>query len=772
MSVYSSLAEAQTSASAILAVDQTSFMDGQGVAQPPGGPVTSIRNWQGDAFDVLRVRMVDAGSGDKLPTVLSRLVVRAAPGNTADWTMTFAGASLFDGTNALPMQSVRVLSDRLELAPRVPEAYVLDASDAVWTLRVHFRNDGVLVEGVQFCFEVNSNTDATAAAGASSAFSVSAGMALRSNVFSVGVTATQLAFTVLPRTVTTGKPFPATVAASDGFGNIASSFSGNVSIAVESGAGTLSTANPVQNAVLGIVRWTDLRYSATGPFRLAASVAGLGSFRSPEINAGSAADIVWTPTGSFVYQRYYHTATLLPSGSVFSTGGRDGHLALNTCEMFDPAGDMGRGSWIAKSSMSSQRERHTATRMPYGRIIVAGGLDDIPIRRCEMYDWQLDRWGPVEDMIDVRYEHTATLLRDGRLLVVGSKNYDKGFTGCEIFYLPMVHGGTGPLSAPTAGQWRSTGSLHVGRGKHTSTMLPDGRVLVTGGVSNYVPVRSCEIYDPSTEAWTTVASMQVAREGHTATLLSDGRVMVTGGAGYEETSCEVFDPATNGGQGSWFLLAPMKMGRRNHGAALMKDGILLVTGAWVMGQGAQSCEVFETSSPASSVWKLVSPMNWERSNHTLTSLADGRVLAAGGEVFGNQSGTSACEIGELQYVVGMQETPLPSGLALDAAYPNPFGARTRLRVSTDHGQALDIAVYSVLGARVRVLHAGRMEGGRHTLEWDGRDDAGKAAAPGMYFVRMIDERGGMKQTGGRVVALRSAYICSTMPAAHFPSASS
>jgi hypothetical protein len=742
-----SLARAQTSASATLAVDQTSFVDGQGVSQPPGSAVSSTRNWAGDAFEVLRFRIVDAGSGDQLPTILSRIVIRAAPGNTADWTMTFAGASIFDGTADLPVQSARVLSNRIELDLRVPEAYVVDGSAAVWTLRVHFRNDGTLADGAAFGFEVNSNTDAFASAGASSGFSFTAGAPVRSNLFSIGVTATQLAFTVIPRTVTAGMPFPLAVTVTDGFENISRSFTGTISISLESGAGTLATANSAKPASAGTVAWSDLRFLGLGPFRLAVSSAGLGSFRSSTIYSGSNASITWTPTGSFVYQRYYHTATVLPSGNILATGGRDGRLALNTCELFDPAGDAGRGRWSERAPMASNRERHTATLMPFGRVIVAGGLDDIPIRTCEMYDWQLDRWVAMESMIDVRYEHTATLLRDGRLLVVGSKNYDRGFTGCEIFYLPMLRDESDPLSAPASGEWRSTGSLHAGRGKHTATMLSDGRVLVTGGVSNYVPVTSCEIYDPSTESWTAVASMHVAREGHTATLLPDGRVMVTGGAGYEETSCEVFDPGTNGGQGSWMLLAPMQMGRRNHAAALMKDGILLVTGAWVLGQGAQSCEVFETSAPASSVWKTVASMNWERSNHTLTSLTDGRVLAAGGEVYGNQSGTAACEIGELLYVVGAQEPPAPSAFALEAAYPNPFASRTQLRVSSAAAQSVDAAVFNLLGARLRVLHRGRMEGGMHILEWDGRDDAGKALSAGLYFVRMTGERGEMKQTG-------------------------
>jgi hypothetical protein len=85
-------------------------------------------------------------------------------------------------------------------------------------------------------------------------------------------------------------------------------------------------------------------------------------------------------------------------------------------------------------------------------------------------------------------------------------------------------------------QWRMVAPMHVGRRQHTLTLLPDGRVLATGGSSAAGfdnptgPDYQAEIWDPATEKWTEVAAETHYRGYHsTAVLLPDGRVLVGGG---------------------------------------------------------------------------------------------------------------------------------------------------------------------------------------------------------------------------------------------------
>lgn len=74
-----------------------------------------------------------------------------------------------------------------------------------------------------------------------------------------------------------------------------------------------------------------------------------------------------------------------------------------------------------------------------------------------------------------------------------------------------------------------TGSLATARTSHTATLLPDGKVLVSGGSSIFNVFSSAELYDPATGLWTTTGSLATARYSHTATLLPDGKVLVNGG---------------------------------------------------------------------------------------------------------------------------------------------------------------------------------------------------------------------------------------------------
>ena len=74
---------------------------------------------------------------------------------------------------------------------------------------------------------------------------------------------------------------------------------------------------------------------------------------------------------------------------------------------------------------------------------------------------------------------------------------------------------------------RATGSMATARCLHTATLLPNGKVLVAGGVDGVLS--SAELYDPASGTWSATGSMGTARDYHTATLLPNGQVLVAGG---------------------------------------------------------------------------------------------------------------------------------------------------------------------------------------------------------------------------------------------------
>jgi hypothetical protein len=128
-----------------------------------------------------------------------------------------------------------------------------------------------------------------------------------------------------------------------------------------------------------------------------------------------------------------------------------------------------------------------------------------------------------------RLGHTATLLPNGKVLIAGgardsSPNGDHPFVASAELY------------DPSSGTFTATVSMATSRVGHTATLLPNGNVLIAGGArdrspdGNYLPVASAELYDPSSGTFTPTGSMATSRVGHTATLLPNGTVLIAGGA--------------------------------------------------------------------------------------------------------------------------------------------------------------------------------------------------------------------------------------------------
>lgn len=93
--------------------------------------------------------------------------------------------------------------------------------------------------------------------------------------------------------------------------------------------------------------------------------------------------------------------------------------------------------------------------------------------------------------------------------------------------------------------------------------------------------------------------------------------------------------------------------------------------------------------------------------------------------------------------------PASSDLALQAA-PNPTQESTELRFSLARKQRVTVGVFAVDGRRVRTLYSGPLEAGEHLLAWDGRDDAGRPVANGLYFAELETAEGRATRRVARV----------------------
>jgi hypothetical protein len=113
------------------------------------------------------------------------------------------------------------------------------------------------------------------------------------------------------------------------------------------------------------------------------------------------------------------------------------------------------------------------------------------------------------------------LLADGRVLVTGGEGRD-GYRTVAL--------ADSTLYDPVADVWSTVTPLSEPRYRHRAARLPDGRVLVTGGMNNsHQYLDRVEIFDPETATWSDGPPMPDGRLGHTLSLLEDGSALVTGG---------------------------------------------------------------------------------------------------------------------------------------------------------------------------------------------------------------------------------------------------
>jgi hypothetical protein len=357
----------------------------------------------------------------------------------------------------------------------------------------------------------------------------------------------------------------------------------------------------------------------------------------------------WYALPDMQVERLVHTATLLPDGRVLVAGGSTNAGSTAACELFDPATD----TWSPAADMNVARRNHAAvvltTGPNAGKVLVMGGhttAGNVTTDTSEIYDPVADTWTlaasmQATDAFFGGFKTAADVLIDGR--VVALRGWMDDANVAQI-YDPTANTWT-TITAPP----RDATPDYIFMNK-TITTLPDGNALVGFDTGEYDDVNAyVSILDATTLTWTTTNPIR-QRYIHAVQPLDNDKLLVIGGFPIGDFGAYIagdpfknhlYDPATD----TWTDTGRLMVNRYGMVSTKLPNGdVLIVGGGRVTGPGVSNLVVTELYNTSTGLVTAAADMLHARRWHTATALPDGRVMACGGETNGASTKTATAEI--------------------------------------------------------------------------------------------------------------------------------
>ncbi len=381
------------------------------------------------------------------------------------------------------------------------------------------------------------------------------------------------------------------------------------------------------------------------------------------IPGGNGSEIRWTPAALMPPSADLVATVASDLRSMLgSTLGRPATISFRTAPTVDPH-DLPRQNDLraALGGLAVGRQRHVATKLPDGRVLVAGGFLRQP-PGVGLFTDVLETFDPVEDRFftqpyvlrRARAMHAQILLADGRVLVCGGRIESSPGVLAVTDESELVTPGIGCVS---------TGSMNTARYDHAVVRLADGRVLVCGGTdAGGADLDDAEVFDPQTGTWTVFPGrMNARRATHGIVPFGPDRYLVMGGS-VTARYAEVLDvvagtfTSTNVPEHEGQRFGPV-VGVYASGAAMLAGGDL--TGNVVYAYAGSG---FLQNSG--------SPLSRPRSYATATRIGPDRFFIVGGIDFANEWLDGTCDV-VIEGGVGGSGT-----FATEVAFPTGMASHT------------------------------------------------------------------------------------------------
>ncbi len=337
--------------------------------QPPGTNISSLANFPGNAVEVLRFNIADTGQGDGVPTYVSNIKVnRTDIAEIASLSKVIQGVLVKSNGTLIGISTPEIKTAYINIPISLGSLTVPDGQSVEIAILVYLKSSG-LIDNQKLQFKVDAANHGFDAYTDGSAFISAFPQAIVSNIFNIAVIAKKLSFSSIPKRVGVSEPFDILVSAVDENTNRDTNFTGNITVSLATGDGSLLLPDGETLTMKGgALTFTSLEYNTPGNFSLFISSPVLNDAVSPLIFCGD--------NDGGIIQTMPSKKIIIPSASV----NPENAVEIFNLELYDAGSTDGQPLFLSKITLQCLKPTNTALMSGLiGGFVIKSGGKSIPV---------------------------------------------------------------------------------------------------------------------------------------------------------------------------------------------------------------------------------------------------------------------------------------------------------------------------------------------------------------------------------------------------------